>query len=715
MPVDGSAGLNSVLPFLQDTYPPTSQAPDNESYISQLLGEPEPQPPPIVPTTEIPDKLREQIEDYAKTFCCESRKVVKKKESRYKLMDALYNGEIGIRQWKHCRLTGEDPDLDIHQEENDKLKDPEDWQSNYIYEAKHIVDQPVYHGYTSIFSGPDYLVIFPEPAPDWTPDPQQISDIQKLFLYRLEEGKIHSRVWDSLKSMVTHGTCYAMCFAYSDRNLSFYKDLETGKIQKEVNTAPPIPVIQIIPPDQALPDTRSHHNDIQRHRGFGFWQHKDIDAVLDGFRKGTYNLNEEAFKKAYPVEEGEQPVSDEKTLFDNKDQEESRDIVKKCRVWEWHGRASTDEGFVESVVTFVTPKGQDETSEAIVIRCLPEPLLTTNSGRPLRPFAMASYNQKPGYDADGAIGEMEDTLYQLSRFIGRIQDSLNVTVTPAYSRNGVNPELDAWLEEHSYTICPGDVTPGDMGGGPGISPLAVPNIPVQQAYEMVQLLKGVLEEGTATKDINLGLQRHETPATTASIIQQQGMAPVNSILDLYARNFLGPLCTIALHLIAQLTEEDQTVYVPKADNSFESITVPVQALKRGGFRVVPTLTRQDASRVAKAQIIKELIQLTPEILPALQQEGMIVSIAELYNRLIDLLGVDGAERIARKMTQQEIMQAQMAQQQEMMMAQQGGGGGGGQGQPMPPLPPGGDMGPPPTDPMAMAALLQSQAQMGAPV
>jgi hypothetical protein len=136
--------------------------------------------------------------------------------------------------------------------------------------------------------------------------------------------------------------------------------------------------------------------------------------------------------------------------------------------------------------------------------------------------------------------------------------------------------------------------------------------------------------------------------------------------------------------------------------------------------VVATITRQDSTRLAKAQSIERVLPTLAQFQPILAQEGVWISFSEIIKRYLDLIGVDGVDRVLSR------MDPRSGAAQGMINDPMG------RGEKEPGIPPevvdliqsglmapdsppqlvrdGGPLGPEPTDRNALAQLLQLQAQ-----
>jgi hypothetical protein len=194
-------------------------------------------------------------------------------------------------------------------------------------------------------------------------------------------------------------------------------------------------------------------------------------------------------------------------------------------------------------------------------------------------------------------------------------------------------------------------------------------------------------------------------------------------------------------MLQEFSTGDQQIVVRGTNGQDIPLSVTTDELQEGKYKAVATLLRQDHTTIAKAQSLERALPLLQNLQPMLQAEGVQISFNEIVQRFVELVGIEGADRIIRQLSPQEQQQIQ----QQQMMAQMGApssppggpspggpppgiGGSGGPppsiGPPMPPGPPpqngpirqppmlvenGGPMGDEPTNQNAIAQLLQMQA------
>jgi len=240
-----------------------------------------------------------------------------------------------------------------------------------------------------------------------------------------------------------------------------------------------------------------------------------------------------------------------------------------------------------------------------------------------------------------------------------------------------------------------------------IQPFPPLNFPQHEINTLIDYLNGLLEKRTAVSDLTLGVGAGSRTATEAHILQESAIAPFTTRTDLFARSFIEPLGRIALSMLQQFLLEDQFITVRDAGGLEVPLLVTAEEIQFGRYRVAATLTRQESTRLAKAQSIERALPNLAQFQPLLAQEGVRISFSELLKRYLDLIGVDGADRVFSRIDP--------AQAALFGGADSRGGLAGPPPEtdsPTPLVEDGGPLGPQPTDANALAQFLQMQAQAG---
>ncbi len=169
-------------------------------------------------------------------------------------------------------------------------------------------------------------------------------------------------------------------------------------------------------------------------------------------------------------------------------------------------------------------------------------------------------------------------------------------------------------------------------------------------------------------------------------------------------------------MLQQFILEDQILTVRDPNGSDVPLVVTSEELAQGRYKVAATLTRQDSTRIAKAQSIERVLPTLAKFQPVLAQEGVQISFSEILKRYLDLIGVDGVDRVLTRMDPLKGGSGLEGRGPETATepALAGDARYGPSGQEKPGLPTalvqnGGPMGDLPTDANALAQLLQMQA------
>ena len=537
------------------------------------------------------------------------------------------------------------------------------------------------------------------------------------------------------------GTVFGKVFWYA-RNVpkfSWQVSLDAVSRIKTPDLVYECPIIQTIPLDRVLPDRAALHNDVQRWRGIGHTVDRSWEDICESYDRGDYNLPKKDFTDRWQQdsENGSLPGVD--NLYADQDAYVEGDETSWFQVWEWHGKIPHKGKQIECCCTLITEKDTDDPSEgtAILARLTTRPVLSCG----LRPFVTSPFLPRlsPGGYGIGLISREEDILYQLSQFVGQAQDIVRLSANPIYQIDFASPAYQE-IKKNGGVLSPGmvlPIIPGDPNSG--LQAAKLPPYPTQEIATMVQFLSGVLERHTAVTDTQQGMSQGKgMTATEASILQTQGAIPTKARVQIFCRSFLEPALNLALAMLQEFSTGDQQIVVRGTNGQDIPLSVTTDELQEGKYKAVATLLRQDHTTIAKAQSLERALPLLQNLQPMLQAEGVQISFNEIVQRFVELVGIEGADRIIRQLSPQEQQQIQ----QQQMMAQMGapssppggpspGGpppGIGGNGPPpsVPPMPPGppppgpirqppmlvkngGPMGDEPTNQNAIAQLLQMQA------
>jgi hypothetical protein len=259
-------------------------------------------------------------------------------------------------------------------------------------------------------------------------------------------------------------------------------------------------------------------------------------------------------------------------------------------------------------------------------------------------------------------------------------------------------------------VFPGKVWTVDDPGD--IQPFPPLQFPQQDINYLINYLNSVLEKRTTVSEFSMGRSGIGKTATEAHILQESAVTPFTTRTDLFARSFLEPLGKIALSMLQQFLLDDQIITIRDFNGVDRPLLVTSQEIQSGRFKVVATLTSQDSTRLAKAQSIERALPTLAGFQTALADEGVQVSFTELIKRYLDLIGVDGAERVLKRVAPKQGNSAGQVAGNPRPDAMQSGAVRENAAEPARLVENGGPMGHEPTDANAFAQLLQMQAASG---
>lgn len=660
---------------------------------------------PIVPAPIPSTEFQEEAFRYVSRWCKASRDFTAKKIERWKLLEDLYHNRRELNSW------GARPDLSVSQNRVGLKKGSsagrERWQADIILAPSYIVDSWVDRAYPAIVGGAEWLTVITEGSQVAHSDRQfPISyKLQELLLSRLAQGHIHMRLYEILQHLVLFGSVYAKIFWYSRTVTRHRWEYETLDVISNEEKIYDCPIVEVIPLDRLLVDWTATHSDVQRHTGIGHLVTKPVPHVMEQFERGVYTLNQEEFRNRWGNGAHAAGLTDGRLLHDADSDDLDADEIGKVTVWEWHGRVPTAKGYKECLCTIVTEKGAESPEDGLLVRLTDAPVLWSG----LRPFLAAHYTPLPGPFGMGAVESNLDLIHSISQFISQSQDNARLTANAQLMvRRGSSAARQ--ISTESNAVYPGKVWTVDDPGD--IQPFPPLSFPQQDVNYLINYLNSLLERRTAVPEIMQGISGGPKSATEAHILQQAAMEPFTTRTDLFARSFLEPLGRIALSMLQQFLLENQTITVRDFNGRDVPLVVTTEEIQSNQYRVVATVTRQDSTRIAKAQSIERVLPTLVQFEPVLAREGVRISFSEMIKRYLDLIGVDGVERVLQR---SETPPAGPPSGSPFPGGDRPGPTRPGQGPSSPPLvEQGGPMGPEPTDANALAQLLQMQAASGVP-
>ncbi len=662
--------------------------------------------PPIAPAVAKPSKkFQEEAFEYVSNWCKASHDFVSRKIEGWKLLEDLYLNRRDLNSWgARSEVVGAQNRAGLGKRSASR---GDKWQSDIILAPSYIVDSWADRAYQSVFNGPEWLSVLPEnhEGPGFEDDQYPTSyKLQELLLSRLTQGQIQMRLYEVLQHLVLYGSVYAKVFWYTKDVTRYRWDYQTLEVIQDQETTFDCPVLQVIPLDRLLVDWSATHSDVQRHSGIGHLVDNTYEHIMEQFDNGVYNLNRAQFLKRWEDATVESGSGTSELLYDSDAEGLETDEIRKLTIWEWHGRIPTSKGHKECLCTIITERGADSPKDGIMVRLTDSPVLWSG----LRPFVSAHYTPMPGPFGLGAVESNLDLIHAISQFISQSQDNARLTANAQLIvRRGSSAARQ--ISAESDVVYPGKVWTVD--DPTDIQPFPALNFPQKDVNNIINYLNGLLEKRTAVSDTTVGVAGRGKSATEAHILNQASMTPFASRADLFARSFLEPLGRLALSMLQQFLLDDQVISVRGSNGLDRPLIVTAEEIQTGKYRVVATMTQQDSTRLAKAQSIERALPTLAQFQPILASEGVKISFTELLKRYLDLIGVDGAERVFTRMHPQE---GSFGPQQGPMNGPAGTQPG--PNTPAPLVENGGPMGPEPTDDNALAQFLQMQAAgaLGAP-
>ncbi len=625
--------------------------------------------------------FQEKAFEHASRWMKTSKEFMARRLPRWRLLRDLYHNRVDLKSWSEMSqntapLNSERPT----------------WQSDIVLSPSHIVDTWADRAYQAIFSGPEWLTVIPEaPAGDEAEDYPTSFKLRELLLTRLSLGQIHIRMYEALQQLVLYGSVYAKLVWYSKQIPCAGWDTENFDVTIGAAEIYDCPILQIIPPEELLIDWAAGHGDVQRHSGIAHCVHKSYDYIMDQFRAGIYDLNQDRFIERFGGD-----VDDyfaESFEFDDNGYSGSR----KFTVWEWHGGVPTDDGPREVMLAVITEYGSDNPENGVMVRLTDGPILWQG----LRPFVTAHYIPQPGPLGTGAVENNLDLIHSISQFLSQSQDNARLTANAQIIvRRGSSAARQ--IASEGDVVYPGRVWTVDDPDD--VRPFPRLDFPQNEVNYLIDYLNRLLEKRTAVNDQALGISSYGRTATEAHILQESSVTPFSVRTDLFARSFIESLGKIALGMLQQFIFEDQVIAVKSSGGGALPLAVSPAEIRSGKYKVAATLTKQDSTRIAKAQSIERALPTLAKFQPLLAQEGVEVSFSEIVKRYLDLIGIEGADRVLHRRAE-SITEAPIEHGYDNGCASDPAG----QSTPAPLIENGGPMGSQQTDVNALAQFLQRNA------
>lgn len=586
------------------------------------------------------EALAQNALEYLRPWMKSSRDFTLTRSSKWKLLEDLYNNRRDLSSW-NARGTNSG-----HRQFSDNTAAGRSgasptWQSDIILSPSYIVDTWADRAYQAVFSGPEWLTVIPEetfyPVSSDFRFPTSFK-LQELLINRLGQGQVHTRLYEALQSVSLYGTVFAKISWRPHSCTSKRWDRGTYGIIEEETELYDCPVIELIPLDRILIDWRATHNDIQRHSGIGHIVEKSHEEIMEMFDLGVYNVNRQEFSDHWG-ESGASQGFNISSLGTPPDVAGlSSPEPARFSVWEWHGRIPVPEGKKEIICAIVTELDADSIDDGLLIRISDSPALWSG----LRPFVCAHYTPVPGPLGVGAVETNLDLIHSISQFLSQSQDNARLTANAQLVVRRGSSAARGLATEDDF-VYPGKVWLVDEPDD--IQPFPSMGFPQAEVNSLINYLNSLLEKRTSVSDMTMGVSSRDKTATEAHILQESAMNTFATRADLFARSFVEPLGRLALSMIQQFLIDDQIIAIRDHSGLDVPLTVTIDEIQSGRYNVVATVTRQDSTRIAKAQSIERALPTLAKFTPVLAEEGVRVSFSELIKRYLDLLGIDAVDRV----------------------------------------------------------------------
>ncbi len=590
------------------------------------------------------EKLAQAALEHLRPWIRSSREFTQTRINKWKLLEDLYHNRRDLSSWNARENTGA-AFPESSGAGDDKSTVSRNWQSDIILSPSYIVDTWTDRTYQSIFNGPEWLTVIPEESYyETTADTRYPTSfkLQELLTKRLAQGHVHARMYEALQSLCLYGTVFAKISWRWRPCASRRWDRNSSSIIEERTEQFDCPVIELIPLDRILIDWQATHNDVQRHSGVGHIVDKSYDDIIEMFDLGVYNVNRKEFTEHWsestpstvpPAGSLGSPHNTAGLSLQEGAQEGAR-----FSIWEWHGHIPMPQGNQEIICAIVTEPGADSIDNGLIIRIADSPALWSG----LRPFICAHYTQIPGPLGLGAVETNLDLIHSISQFLSQSQDNARLTANAMLVARRGSSAARALSDEDDF-VYPGKVWLVDDPDD--IRPFPSMGFPQAEVNSLINYLNILLEKRTSISDSTLGVSSRDKTATEAHILQESAMNTFATRADLFARSFVEPLGKLALSMIQQFLIEDQIIAVRDHNGIDIPLTVTADEIQSGRYSVVATVTRQDSTRIAKAQSIERALPTLAKFTPILAEEGVRVSFSELIKRYLDLLGIDAVDRV----------------------------------------------------------------------
>jgi len=687
----------------------------------------------FVPPGDPPSSLKKAAEEFVPQWLEASKKYVDAKVVDWMRLENLFKNVLPTDFWNKPAEELEQHLRTIAEGKPEGSREKDDWQSHWCMAISHIVLAYADNAYRAIFASDQWLRVRPEELVD--PDALQeqpgeppkenkedkdFSTAEKMEVgvtRSLAKSHIRNAVYKTLIFQMLFGTIYGQA-RWDEKTvereyLKTWYDPATGEevytdIVKEQTELWGRPKLDMIRPDQILPDPQANDLDIQAWTGIGHRMDVPRYEIVRGYRDGRFNLNKSEFMEKWPTDSFDNSVEQSSDIGVDRDaQSADQETPKKLQLWQYHGLVPDDDGDKEVVCYIVTEVGTHPTPEnGIMIGLRAGTLLECG----LRPYVCSQFTPWPAPMGQSGIEPNLDGVWIVSQLTNMAIDNLRITTNAMLKvRKGTAVERELKTGEQGNVWTPGRVLSCDDPND--LEALQQPQIDFNALRAQTQFhmydLQNRLNTGQPTSILTGG----EKTASEIHKLSQQESTPVANRLDLFKEDFLDPFLTLALALLQQFTLRDKSIPIKDSKGIEQYVVLTADEIRTGKYTVEATLSRPDQMSLAEAQTLERAFATLLQIKMALEAEDEVLALTPLVRNWLKKLRVEPLDETLRPMTPQEkaLRQQMMAMQGMGPPEAPASGPGSGGPQAQIPQPPGGPMGPVPNNENWMMQLLQQTA------
>jgi len=685
----------------------------------------------FVPPGNPSSSLRKAAEEFVPQWLDASKKYIDAKVNDWQRLESLFKNLLPTDFWNRSPEELEQHLRTIANGSPEGSRDKSDWQSHWCVAIAHIVLAFADSAYRAIFASDQWLRVRPEELVDpealqeqpGQPPLENVEDknfstsqkMESALTRSLAKSHVRNAIYKTLIFQFLFGQIYGQA-RWDERSI----EREYIKTWYDPNTGEEIytdfvkenvqlwgrPKLDMIRPDQILPDPQAIDQDIQAWTGIGHRMDVPRYEIMRGFREGRFNLHKAEFLEKWPTDSFDNTVESSSEIAVDRDSESvDHEAPKRIQLWQYHGLIPDDDGDHECVCYLATDVGTNPTPENGIMIGLREGTLLDCG---LRPYVCAQFTPWPAPIGISGIEPNLDAVWIVSQLTNLAIDNLRLTTNamlkiqeggPAQRQLAKADEGNIWRPGGTIVVLdPKEVEPLQQ---PQIDYGALRN---QTQFHMYDL-QNRLNVGQPTSILTGG----EKTASEIHKLAQQESTPVANRLDMFKEDFIDPFLTLSLALLQQFTLKDKNIPIKDSKGIEQYVTLTADEIRTGKYSVEATLSRPDQMSLAEAQTLERVLPILVNFKMLLEQEEDVLAFTPLLRNLLKKLRVEPLDEIIRPLTPQE----KAIRQQQMMMQQ-------GMGPQMPPAPGqrpeaqvpepmGGPLGPTPTNDNWLMQLIQQGA------